>query len=70
LLYKQFCLYSRTTSKELKRWLASLGAAFKQGKGSHLKVYLNGRQTVIPMHGKDLKPGTLAAIKRQLGLKE
>jgi mRNA interferase HicA len=43
------------TSKELKRWLANLGATFKQGKGSHLKVYLNGRQTVIPMHSKDLK---------------
>ena len=40
------------------------------GKGSHLKVYLNGRQTVIPMHSKDLKPGTLVAIKRQLGLKD
>jgi len=25
---------------------------------------------VIPMHGKDLKPGTLAAIKGQLGLKD
>lgn len=58
------------TSKELKRWLAGLGATFKPGKGSHLKVYLNGRQTVIPMHGKDLKPGTLAAIRRQLGLKD
>ena len=58
------------TSRELKRWLASLGATFKPGKGSHLKVYLNGRQTVIPMHSKDLKPGTLGAIKRQLGLKE
>ena len=58
------------TSKELKRWLASLGATFKPGKGSHLKVYLNRRQTVIPMHSKDLKPGTLAAIKRQLGLKD
>jgi mRNA interferase HicA len=31
------------TSKELKRWLANLGATFKLGKGSHLKVYLNGR---------------------------
>jgi mRNA interferase HicA len=58
------------TSKELKRWLASLGASFKAGKGSHLKVYLNGRQAVIPMHGKDIKPSTLAAIRRQLGLKD
>jgi predicted RNA binding protein YcfA (HicA-like mRNA interferase family) len=34
------------------------------------EVYLNGRQTVIPMHSTDLNPGTLAAIKRQLGLKD
>jgi len=67
---KHFCLYFHVTSKELKRWLANLGATFKPGKGSHLKVYLNGRQTVIPMHSKDLKPGTLAAIKRQFGLKD
>ncbi len=58
------------TPKELKRWLANLGATFKPGKGSHLKVYLNSRQTVIPMHNKDIKSGTLAAIKRQLGLKD
>lgn len=58
------------TSKELKRWLASLGATFKLGKGSHLKVYLKGRQAVIPMHGKDLRPGTPVAVKRQLGLKD
>ena len=58
------------TPKELKRWLANLGATFKPGKGSHLKVYLNSRQTVIPMHNKDIKSGTLAAIKRQLGLQD
>jgi len=34
------------------------------------KVYLNGRQTVLPMHGKtELCKGLEAAIKRQLGLK-
>jgi predicted RNA binding protein YcfA (HicA-like mRNA interferase family) len=31
---------------------------------------LQRAETVIPMHGKDLKPGTLVAIKRQLGLKD
>lgn len=40
------------------------------GKGSHLKVFLNGRQAVLPMHGKDeLGKGLETAIKRQLGLK-
>jgi mRNA interferase HicA len=38
-------------------------------KGSHLKVYLNGRQSVLPMHGTEMKTGTVEAIKKQLGLK-
>jgi mRNA interferase HicA len=37
------------TSKEFRRWLAQQGAVFKAGKGSHLKVYLNGRQSILPM---------------------
>ncbi len=42
------------TSKELKRLLEQEGATFTQGKGSHLKVSLNGRFSVLPMHGKEL----------------
>jgi mRNA interferase HicA len=57
------------TSKEFKRWLAGQGAVFKAGKGSHLKVYLNGRQSVMPMHNAELKKGLVEAIKKQLGLK-
>ncbi len=56
-------------SKEFKRWLTQQGATFLPGKGSHLKVYLNGRQSVLPMHNTDLKKGTLEGIKKQLGLK-
>lgn len=57
-------------SKQFKRWLEKQGATFEQGKGSHLKVYLNGRQSVLPMHGKqELGKGLVATIKRQLGLK-
>lgn len=57
-------------TQQMKRWLARQGATFEPGKGSHLKVYLNGRQTVLPMHGKtELGKGLEAAIKRQLGLK-
>jgi mRNA interferase HicA len=55
-------------SQEFKRWLAQQGATFKPGKGSHLTVYLNGKQSVLPMHASDLKRGTLEAIKRQLWL--
>jgi mRNA interferase HicA len=33
-------------------------------------VFLNGRQSTLPMHGKgELGKGLEAAIKRQLGLK-
>jgi mRNA interferase HicA len=53
----------------MKRWLESLGATFAPGKGSHLKVLLNGRQSTLPMHGTaELGKGLEAAIKRQLGL--
>jgi len=45
------------------------GATFKPGKGSHLKVTLNGKNSVLPMHGKELGTGLVAAIKKQLGLK-
>jgi hypothetical protein len=37
---------------------------------SHLKVYLGGKQTVLPMHPKkELKTGTVEGIKKRLGLK-
>jgi len=57
------------TSKEMKRWLAAMGATFNAGKGSHLKVYLNGKRSVLPMHVGDLKKSTERSIRKQLGLK-
>jgi len=57
-------------SKEFKKWLALQGATFTQGKGSHLKVMLGGRSSVLPMHGtKEIGKGLQAKIKRDLGLK-
>ena len=56
-------------STEFRRWLAEQGATFKAGKGSHLKVSLNGRNSVLPMHNKELGTGLIQAIKKQLGLK-
>jgi mRNA interferase HicA len=44
-------------------------STFKAGKGSHLKVTLNGRNSVLPIHSKDLGSGLVAAIKKQPGLK-
>jgi mRNA interferase HicA len=40
-------------SKQMKKWLEQQGAIFKLGKGSHLKVFLNGKQTTLPMHGTE-----------------
>jgi mRNA interferase HicA len=57
-------------SSEFKRWLASQGATFKPGKGSHFKVFLNGYQSILPMHNKELGTGLVNAIKKQLGLKK
>jgi mRNA interferase HicA len=34
------------TSK-FKRWLAEQGATFKTGKGSHFKVFLNGKVSIF-----------------------
>ncbi len=54
----------------MKKWLEQQGATFEEGKGSHLKVFLKGKSSVLPMHGaQELGKGLEAAIKRQLGLK-
>jgi predicted RNA binding protein YcfA (HicA-like mRNA interferase family) len=39
-----------------------------QGGGSHLKLRLNGRTTVIAMHPGDMPPGTLHKVLKDLGL--
>jgi mRNA interferase HicA len=58
------------TSAELRRWLEKQGCTFGTQKGSHLKVYLGRERTILPMHPKrELKTGTVAGIKKRLGLK-
>jgi mRNA interferase HicA len=57
-------------AKELRRMLAAKGATFEWGKGSHLHVLLNGRQSILPMHsGKDIGIGLLKAIERDLAIR-
>ncbi len=57
-------------SNQFKRWLATLGATFTPGKGGHLKVELNGRRSVLPMHGsREIGKGLEQSIKKDLGLK-
>ncbi len=57
-------------SSEFKRWLEKQGATFTSGRGSHLKVELNGKFSVMPMHkSKEIGTGLAAKIKKDLGLK-
>lgn len=56
-------------SNELKRWLSKKGAQFGGQKGSHLKVHLNGKRTILPMHGKkEVGTGLLKKIMKDLGI--
>jgi mRNA interferase HicA len=57
-------------SSEFMRWLARKGVTFGAQKGSHLKLFFNGRQSVLPVHSRELGKGLVEAIKKQLGLKE
>ncbi len=55
---------------EFRRWLVKQGATFKPAKGSHFRVYLNGRQTIFPDHGaKEIGHGPVRKIRQDLGLK-
>jgi len=58
------------TSAEFERWLEQQGATFEPAKGGHIWVFLRSRRTILPMHGsrKEMKRGTVAAMKKQLGL--
>lgn len=62
---------SAMNSQELLRKLRKLGADIDRshGKGSHARIILNGRATIMPMHRTELKTGTLHGILKQLGLR-
>lgn len=54
---------------EFVRWLKQQGATFKEGT-NHLKIYLNGEQSILPRHpSKELKTGIVEGVKKQLKLK-
>ena len=59
------------TSADLLRRLASKRGweiTEVEGKGSHLKVTLNGRQTVVARHNGDMKTGTFRSVLKDLNL--
>ena len=58
-------------SSEFKRWLAKHGVTFGTQEGSATsRSSYGGRQSILPMHGKDLPKGLVESIKKQLGLKK
>ncbi|PYQ47254.1 MAG: hypothetical protein DMF78_24230 [Acidobacteria bacterium] len=55
------------TGSELLRRLDRLGCVRVRQKGSHVRVECGQCVTTVPVHvGKDLPPGTLRAIERDL----
>ena len=58
------------TSNELLRLLRRAGARVvsDRGKGGHVMVVLGGRTTFLPTGSGDVRPGTLRAILRDLGV--
>jgi mRNA interferase HicA len=55
----------------MKRWLEKRGCTFLPAKGSHTRVTLGGKSTIVPMHGsgKEIGKGLEHRIKTDLGLK-
>ncbi|WP_310187196.1 type II toxin-antitoxin system HicA family toxin [Mesorhizobium sp. BE184] len=60
-------------ANELKRYLAKQGCTFENHRGGsgHTTIKLGDKKSQLPMHGgsKELGPGLVAQIKKQLGLK-
>lgn len=60
-------------ASELRRWLKKRGCTFDTHKGGsgHMTVRRGRRTSQLPMHGarKELGPGLVAKIKKDLGLK-
>jgi predicted RNA binding protein YcfA (HicA-like mRNA interferase family) len=63
---------ANTLVRKMRRLASKRGWALREaaGKGSHRKIWLNGRFTVIPMHAGDMPRGTLRAILRDLDVTE
>ncbi|MHB0991438.1 MAG: type II toxin-antitoxin system HicA family toxin [Burkholderiales bacterium] len=56
--------------KQIILKLKEAGFAVVRVEGSHHRLVKGDKKTSVPVHGtKDLKPGTLASIERQSGVK-
>ena len=58
------------TAKEVLKIAKQQGFEIVRQKGSHVRLaHKDGRKTTVPMHHGDLKPGTLNAILKDIGVK-
>lgn len=56
--------------KQVISKLKEAGFTVVRIEGSHYRLVKDNKKTSVPVHGtKDLKPGTLASIERQSGVK-
>lgn len=55
--------------KDLLKLLQDNGWVTERVKGSHHMLKKGGQMLVIPIHGKDVKPGLLNKILKDAGLK-
>ncbi len=57
------------TPRKLLRALEQLGFVVVRQKGSHaFLMHLDGRHTTVPLHARDLPPGTLGGILHDIDL--
>ena len=58
------------TSKKLFKFLQKRGFYISRQTGSHLILHHNkdlSKHVTLPLHNKDLKPGTLSSVLKQAG---
>ncbi|MEK7571993.1 MAG: type II toxin-antitoxin system HicA family toxin [Patescibacteria group bacterium] len=61
------------TPKKILKFLQQNGFYISRQSGSHIILHHDDDKTkrvIIPMHNKDLKPGTFASILKQAGLEK
>ncbi len=59
------------TSKKLLKFLQERGFYVSRQSGSHLILHTNEditKRVTVPLHNRDLKPGTLSSILKQAGI--
>lgn len=59
------------TSKKLLKFLEKEGFYINRQSGSHMILHHDkdvAKRVTLPLHNKDIKPGTLSSIMKQAGI--